>query len=37
MEGEKKSNLDYTDNHLCLATQHTAGKAAWSMHCDEEL
>lgn len=29
-------NLCYTDNHLCPAPQCTAGRAACSMHCDEE-
>lgn len=32
----KKSNLCYTDNHLCSAPECTAGRAARSMHCDEE-
>lgn len=32
----KKSNLCNTDNHLCSAPQCTAGRAACSMHCDEE-
>lgn len=29
-------SLCYTDNHLCLAAQHTAGKSTCSMHYDEE-
>lgn len=32
----KKSNLCYTDNHLCSAPECTAGRAACSLHCDEE-